>query len=253
MKRAIEAACGCNKGKIRSRNEDNFSFQGTCLELNNEGLKQPAHFETSGKNRFCMAVFDGMGGEDFGDIASLTAARKLIQAEGSLPTFLFSKRQYLERLAQQINDAVVAAAKELGTDRMGSTMAALLFSGKYVYSCNLGDSRAYRLRNGELLQLSCDHIESRSFPPGRKAPLTQHLGIDPQDLLIEPYIVRDKISPGDQYLLCSDGLTDMLTSSEISDIMLSSKDTEACVTHLIDAALEHGGRDNITVIICKIK
>lgn len=122
-----------------------------------------------------------------------------------------------------------------------------------MYSCNLGDSRAYRLRNGEFLQISHDHVETRSLAVGRKAPLTQHLGINPEDMLIEPYIAKDKVFPGDQYLLCSDGLTDMLTNFEISDIMLSSEDAESCVTHLINAALEHGGRDNITVIICRIK
>lgn len=252
MKLTIEAACGCHKGKIRSKNEDNFYFDGKCLELHNEGLRHPAIYEEPLKNRLCMAIFDGMGGENFGDIASFTAARKMLQTERSLADFLIPERQYMERLTKQINEAVVSAAKECGTDRMGSTMVALYFSGRYVYSCNLGDSRAYRLRNGEFLQISQDHIGKRPLPGSKKAPLTQHLGIDPEDMLIEPYIAKDKVRPGDQYLLCSDGLTDMLTNFEISDIMLNSEDAEVCVTHLISTALEHGGRDNITVIACKI-
>lgn len=253
MKLTIEAACGCNKGKIRSKNEDNFYFDGKCLELNNEGLRNPALYEEFLKSRLCMAIFDGMGGENFGDIASYTAAQQMLQTERSLADFIIGERQYLERLTRKINDAVVSAANECGTDRMGSTMVALFFSGKHVYSCNLGDSRAYRLRNGEFLQISHDHVETRSLAVGRKAPLTQHLGINPEDMLIEPYIAKDKVFPGDQYLLCSDGLTDMLTNFEISDIMLSSEDAESCVSRLINAALEHGGRDNITVIICRIK
>jgi len=253
MKLIIEAACGCNKGKIRSNNEDNFYFDGKCLELVNEGLRNPALYEDFLKSRSLMAIFDGMGGEHFGDIASFTAAQKLLQTERSLADYIIPERQYLERLTRQINDAVVAAANEYGTDRMGSTMVALFFSGKHVYSCNLGDSRAYRLRNGEFLQISYDHVETRSLSAGRKAPLTQHLGINPEDMLIEPYIAKGRVYPGDQYLLCSDGLTDMLTNFEISDIMLSSEDAESCITRLIDVALEHGGRDNITAIICRIK
>jgi protein phosphatase len=71
-------------------------------------------------------------------------------------------------------------------------------------------------------------------------------------MLIEPHIAKGILQSGDMYLLCSDGLTDMLTNFEISDIMLKSENTEACVCELIDRALEHGGRDNITVIVCKI-
>ncbi len=253
MKLTIEAACGCNKGKIRSKNEDNFYFDGKCLELNNEGLRSPACYEEPIRNGLCMAIFDGMGGEHFGDVASFTAAQKMLQTERSLADFIIPEKQYLERLTQQINNAVVAAAEERGTDRMGSTLAALYFSGKNVYSCNLGDSRAYRLRSGEFLQISHDHVSTRPMGEGKKAPLTQHLGIDPDDMLIEPYIAKGKVCPGDQYLLCSDGLTDMLTNFEICDIMLTSEDAESCADRLIYSALEHGGRDNITVIVCKIR
>lgn len=252
MKLTLEAACGCHKGKLRGKNEDNFYFDGKCLELQNEGLRNPACYEDTLSRRTCMAIFDGMGGENFGDIAAFSAARKLVQTERTLTDYFIPEKQYLKRLAQQLNAAVVETKNKCGTDRMGSTMVALYFSGKHVYACNLGDSRAYRLRSGEFLQISCDHNETRPLPLGRKAPLTQYLGIDPDEMLIEPYIAKGTVCPGDQYLLCSDGLTDMLTNFEISDIMLTSEDMEICVSRLIQAALEHGGRDNITVIACRI-
>lgn len=252
MRFTFDAACGCNIGKVRKNNEDNFFFDDKCLELDNQGLRNTACFSDTLKNGLCLAVFDGMGGENFGEVASFTAARQMQTVTRSLSDYFVSERKYLLKLTAQLNDAIVEAKKELYTDRCGSTMVALYFSSGYVYTCNIGDSRAYRLRDGEFLQLSVDHVEKRPEGERKKAPLTQHLGIDPEDMQIEPYIAKGKISKGDTYLLCSDGLTDMLTNFEISDIMLSCEEPADCAQKLIRAALEHGGRDNITVIVCKI-
>ncbi len=252
MKFTIQAACGCNTGKVRKNNEDNFFFDGKCLEENNEGLKRPVWIEDALKNGFCVAVFDGMGGENFGELASYAAARQMQATERSLSDFLIPEKKYLERLTQQLNEAVVETQRQMCTDKMGSTMVCLYFSGRYVYVCNVGDSRAYRLRDGEFLQLSQDHIEKRPGREGKKAALTQHLGFGSDEIEIEPYIAKGELKRGDIYLLCSDGLSDMLTNFEITDIMLKSEDAEDCVQKLIDSALEHGGRDNITAIVCKL-
>jgi protein phosphatase len=152
----------------------------------------------------------------------------------------------------QLNDAVVQVQREMLTDHIGTTMVSLYFSGRYVYVCNIGDSRAYRLRDGEFLQLSVDHVEKYPGRDVKKAPLTQYLGFGSDEIQLEPYIAKGELKRGDMYLLCSDGLTDMLTNFEISDIMLRSTDADSCVRELVQAALEHGGRDNITVIICRI-
>lgn len=252
MKFTIEAACGCHIGKVRRNNEDNFFFNGKCLEAAYSGLKYPVSFEDTPKSGLCFAVFDGMGGENFGEVASYAAARRMQQEERTLADFLIPVKQYLNRLSIELNQAVLKEKEDLCTDRMGSTMVALYFSGRYTYTCNLGDSRAYRLRDSEFLQISQDHVEKRPHTNHKKAPLTQYLGIDPEEMQIEPYIAKGKIHKGDRYLLCSDGLTDMLTDFEISDIMLKSQNAESCVQNLVQAALEHGGRDNITVIVCRV-
>ena len=252
MRLFIDAACGCNIGKIRRNNEDNFFFDDKCLELDNQGLRNTACFSDALKNGLCLAVFDGMGGENFGEVASFTAARQMQTITRSLSDYFVSERKYLLKLTTQLNNAIMEAQKALCTDRCGSTMAALYFSSGYVYACNIGDSRAYRLRDGEFLQLSVDHVEKRPEGERKKAPLTQHLGIDPEDMQIEPYIAKGKIAKGDTYLLCSDGLTDMLTNFEISDILMTCDEPTECVHKLIQLALEHGGRDNITVIVCRI-
>lgn len=252
MRFSFDAACGCDMGKVRKNNEDNFFFDGKCLELDNQGLRNTACFSDALKNGLCLAVFDGMGGENFGEVASFTAARTIQSITRSLSDYFISERKYLQKLTMQLNHAIVEKKKELCTERCGSTMVALYFSSGYVYTCNIGDSRAYRLRDGEFLQLSVDHVEKRPEGTHRKAPLTQHLGIDPEDMQIEPYIAKGKIAKGDIYLLCSDGLTDMLTNFEISDILMTCEEQTECVHKLVQSALEHGGRDNITVIVCKI-
>lgn len=252
MRFTIQSACGCNIGKIRKNNEDNFYFDGKCLEKENSGLKHPVSIEDALKNGLCIAVFDGMGGENFGEFASYAAARQMQLTERTLADFFIPEKKYLERMITQLNEAVINAQKELCTNHMGSTVVSLYFSGRYVYVCNVGDSRAYRLRDGEFLQISHDHIERYSQGKSAKAPLTQYLGLDSEDIQIDPYIAKGELQKGDTYLLCSDGLTDMLTNFEISDIVLKSDDAESCVQSLIQSALEHGGRDNVTVIVCKI-
>lgn len=252
MKFTIEAACGCHIGKKRKNNEDNFYFEDKCLEAYNHGLRNVVSFTDDLRNNLCFAVFDGMGGENYGEVASYAAARKMQESYRALSDYFIPERKYLQRLTMQLNDAVVQAKKELRTERCGSTMAALYFNSGNIYTCNVGDSRAYRLREGEFLQLSVDHVEKIQVAEGKKAPLTQHLGIDPGDMVIEPYIAKGKICKGDQYLLCSDGITDMLTNFEITDIMISSNDPSKCVDNLIEAAMEKGGRDNITAIVCKL-
>jgi len=248
----LDAACLCNTGKIRKNNEDNFFFDGRCLEVENDGLKHPVTMTKSLRRELCLAIFDGMGGENFGEVASFAAADCMQYTTRKLKDYFIPERKFLNSMCLKINDAVVAKQEELCTERMGSTMVALYFSHRYVYVCNLGDSRAYRLRDGEFLQLSVDHTEKREGQTKKKAPLTQHLGINPEDFLIEPYIAKGELKHGDQYLICSDGLTDMLSNYEIDEIMTSTDSAENCAKALVDAALEKGGKDNVTVIVCRI-
>ncbi len=247
----IQAACGCDMGRIRKNNEDNFFFDGKCLGKDNNGLTKPIRINRL-RHGFCVAVFDGMGGENFGELASYVAAHHMQLTERSLSDIFIPKEEYLEKLALQLNDAVVEAQKEMHTEHMGTTMVSLYFWGRYAYVCNVGDSRAYRLHNGEITRISVDHVEQCPGREEKKAPLTQHLGFGSEEIQIEPYITKRELKKGDIYLLCSDGLTDMLTDLEIFDIVIQSESVESCVQDLIVAACEHGGRDNITVIVCKL-
>lgn len=248
----IEAACGSNVGKIRNNNEDNFFFDGKYMNMDNKGLEKPLFLRKTVERELSCAVFDGMGGENFGEVASFVAARNM-KWRNVLPFGVAdSPVQALERLVMWLNSAVVQAKSELQTNRMGTTMVSFRFSQWHVLISNVGDSRAYRLRNGELTQLSVDHVERFFVRNSRKAPLTQHLGINPYDMIIEPHIRKERLNDGDVYLLCSDGLTDMLSDAEISRYLQEYPNPTECVMQLIQSALDHGGRDNVTVIVCRV-
>lgn len=253
MRLRIEAACGCHMGRIRKNNEDNFFFDRKCLEMINQGLDKPMRLEASiGKARY-MAVFDGMGGENFGENAAYAAAQGLQQTKRPLKEYFISSTDYLNKMVTKLNGVVLEEQQKMRTTHMGTTMVMLYFFKSCVYVCNLGDSRAYQLQEGKLLQISKDHVAIRPNGEIKKAPLIQYLGMDTQEMEPEPCIVRYGLKRGDKYLLCSDGLTDMLTDSEIADILQQNDDASECAETLIAAALEHGGRDNVTVIVCNIK
>lgn len=252
MKLLFDAACCSNIGKIRKNNEDNLFFFGTILNSNNNGTESILHKTDVLRNHLCFAVFDGMGGEQYGEIASYHAAIQMADYLKSYTPFLPPDKR-INRIMNSLNNAVVFAQKKLGTDHMGTTAVMLYYLSRNMYVCNVGDSRAYLFRDGNCQQISTDHVLKCPNSQSRKAPLTQYLGIDPLELALDPCI--EKLTPirGDTYLICSDGLTDMLSDYEIHHIIQKYEDVQICTQELMSSALERGGRDNITVIICRIK
>ena len=248
----IQAACVSDTGKIRKNNEDNLYFHNQLLPVVHRGTGTILRFQTALRRRLCMAVFDGMGGENFGEDASYVAAVRLKQQCRNWSARFKTNEEFIPECIESINEAVVKTKKERGTDRMGTTLVMASFDKESVWIGSLGDSRAYRLRGKVLEKLTVDHVSRQPEGSKRKAPLTQYLGIDPDELLIEPHIVQIKLKDGDRFLLCSDGVTDMLTEDEISTLMLQYVDPDSCAQALVDAANSHGGRDNITVIVCTI-
>lgn len=247
----LEAACGSALGKVRKSNEDNFLFCGKTLTGDNRGMKKAAQGWVDREYPACFGVFDGVGGERYGEKASFAAARKLRELSAQLEEYIIPEQTFLCNACAAMNDAVLSLRNQLGVDRMGTTAVVALFQPDEVYVCNLGDSRAYRLRRGVFQQLTKD--DCPAAPSGtRSGGITQYLGADPAELTLEPHISKGPLLPEDRYLLCSDGLTDMLTNFEISDIMLTNPAPRDSVNALIRAALAKGGRDNITVIVCRV-
>ena len=253
MNYQIEAACGSSVGKVRSKNEDNFLFDGTSLPEKNSGQLPPLNLYGEFPGSVSVAVFDGMGGMAHGEAASAPAAesvkRLLEQMDAPSP-------EVLEDICLQANRAVWQKAVELGTERMGTTLAMLCFEKEHVYAVNVGDSRIFGLRGERLMQISRDHTDEAYMKAkgivGRKPRLTQYMGIDPGEVRLEPYITRGSVQTGDTYLICSDGLTDMLDEETICQLLTVSGTAAACVESLISAALKRGGHDNVTVIVCRV-
>ncbi len=253
----IDAACGCSIGRRRTNNEDNFIFDNRILPKENRGLKAAVAARQQLKRELIYGVFDGMGGESYGEEASFLAAAVAKNSEKQLVDFIYPPRRYLTDLIQRMNDAVCKKSEELGSGRMGSTAVLLYLNERYAYICNVGDSRAFRLHESGLQQISQDHTDEAFLAQqgiaGRKPSLTQHLGIWPEEMILEPYVAKGELEAGDQYLLCSDGLTDMVSNVDICAIMKEAPDAGTCVDRLIGAALEAGGRDNVTAIVVRIQ
>ena len=251
MSLKICAACGCNMGKIRANNEDNFYFNGDILPADNRALSTVLTAEASAEGEFCAAVFDGMGGEQYGELAAYAAARQMKERLAAGAWKEQGTEARLETLTVDLNAAVLRKARELLTRHMGATLAGLFFRRGTAYAFNLGDSRIYLARDGALRQLSVDHVDSRSLFSGKgKGSLSQYLGIDEEEFLVEPSIGAVEARAGDRFLLCSDGLTDMASDPEILAILLGARSAESAVEKLIALALDRGGRDNVTVIVC---
>lgn len=231
-------------GLHRRVNQDNFLVDGRYMDprRGDEG----ASFGGS----FCgmpqlTGVFDGMGGEEQGEIAAYLAARDFSEKERSRLS-----GDELIRLCRQVNRGICGYAQRTGVFAMGTTAALLYMDGRRFTVCNVGDSRVYRFSKGRLEKLSVDHVAAGSA--GMKPPLLQNLGIPEDVFLIEPTIVKASPKGGDVFLLCTDGLTDMVGEDETSRI-LSEHSLNEAADLLLEAALSHGGRDNVTLLLISVE
>jgi PPM family protein phosphatase len=236
----VSARGDSDTGKTRRQNEDSLLFL---------------------PERSLYAVADGMGGYKGGRVASSLAVETLRHAfeTESFGEPLSSPRPIPRRgheLASAIlksNVAVNEAARATPElSQMGTTLVAARFSPnkQRVYIGHVGDSRCYRLRAGKLRQLTTDqtmHLIGLRGPG--EDHLLQAIGVT-RELSID--LIVDKPRPDDVYLLCSDGLPKMVEDAEIEQVLLQQPDIETAVYELIELANDHGGRDNVTVILVKV-
>ncbi len=241
----IVYSCITHIGNVRSINQDNFICDRTYFETNNLKMAFPISGTVLAERPVLFGVFDGMGGEECGEVASYIAAR-----EASTIPVKKDGVQTLVNYCEQANAKICEYAKDNSISSMGTTAAILLCSRKEITLCNIGDSKIFRFANGELEQISKDHVAISAF--GTKPPLSQNLGIPPDQLLIEPYLSQGRYKNGDKYLICSDGLTDMLTLDVIKKLM-NHESVEESALNLVSKSLENGGKDNVTVILIEIK
>ncbi|MGK5677946.1 PP2C family protein-serine/threonine phosphatase [Actinoplanes sp. URMC 104] len=229
-------AAGTDQGHVRSNNEDCY-YAGDCL----------------------LVVADGMGGMAAGDLASRIA----IEAMTPLDTPIENDEQ-MDALHRALEVANGRIAEQVEADNslqgMGTTLTAVIFSGTRAAMAHVGDSRAYLLREGRLNQLTKDDTyvqmlvdqglirpdEAADHP--RRSVVTRVLQGEP----VSPAYVIVEPEAGDRWLLCSDGLTAVVSNETIEQEMLAAADPKTCCERLIDLALRGGGPDNVTVIVADL-
>jgi PPM family protein phosphatase len=233
---AVRAVAATDQGLVRSNNEDAVFV---------------------GKRLFVVA--DGMGGLPAGELASDI----LVQALAVVDDMPDSGEPLQAMLAalQKANERIEAAiADDDARDGMGTTVTALLLSGDRVAALNVGDSRCYLVRDGELTQLTRDDTyvqalvdqgvlspdDARRHP--QRALVTQAVQGGP----FRPAGRMIPIQAGDRFLLCSDGLTDYVTDDVIGTTLRTYEDRQTCAAELIARTLEAGAPDNVTVIVCDV-
>lgn len=234
----LETAAATHRGRMRSRNED-------------------AYF--AGESTF--AVADGMGGHLAGDVASATALLPFEGLDGRVFADAPSAQAALLDAILAANAAVVRkAAGEPTLYGMGTTLTAAIVEGRRLHVGHVGDSRAYLLRDGELLQVTRDHtLVARLIEEGQiteeeaavhpqRSIITRAVGVD-VDLEVDTMTVE--LQDGDQVLICSDGLTGPVDDETIADALRGGADVRGAVGGLIDLANAAGGPDNITVVLVR--
>jgi PPM family protein phosphatase len=205
-----------------------------------------------------FAVADGMGGAKAGEVASAMAAETF---EGESDSGEPAEAQ-LTRILREANRRIYELAVSDDSHRgMGTTVTAAKVTGNQVSLGHVGDSRAYRLRDGELEQLTRDHSlvaelersgqitpEAAEHHPQRSI-ITRALGPEP-DVQVDTYTLAGR--DGDLFLICSDGLTSMISDDELASILRSSDTLEEAADSLVRAANQSGGKDNITVVLFRL-
>lgn len=252
-KQRIRFAGHTDVGQVRAHNED--------------AIHIPAEMALG-------VVADGMGGHAAGDVASRLAVETIAEYYGNTgefepPTFPFRlpglelERNRMRTSIKLANSRIFeTAAADAGKKGMGCTVEAIYFAGERVYIGHVGDSRAYRIRDGVMRQLTEDHSllndyrrmkamsgeEVENFP--HKNVVVRALGLAER---VQVDLVADECHVGDMFLLCSDGLTDMLSDAEILKLVTDpAARLDAIATRLVDAANEAGGKDNITALMVQV-
>lgn len=239
-----------HKGKVRENNEDNFLADEFFLSA--EYRNNPFSIDASAFSPFILAVCDGVGGEENGELASLTAVKTISGVKLQLQKDLNGA---VSSCIETVNNEICSISK-----RSGTTLALAVISEKETHCFNVGDSRIYLLKNKRFRRITNDHTSgaekvkngviseenARKSKDGNK--LTRCIGIGNYRSAESYPVIKGKY----RLLICSDGLTDMVTDDEIEKTISENKNTSDAAEKLLQIALNKGGTDNITIIVADI-
>ncbi len=244
----LRAVALTHRGVVRDHNEDTIALGG-FLSSAHEG--EPVRLAIESERPIPCLVADGLGGHAEGDRASRLVAAFLSDAwvRAGDPD---SISDAVQRAHGAVYDEMNRSSAWQG---MGTTLAGLIFSGNQVTCVNVGDSRAYRISDDLLVQISVDDSPPLSSDAPANAVtnvVTQTIGGSDPPRTLEPHVFSDTTGPGDRFLLCSDGLTDYVPLDTLENHLRSSGGPGEAVQAMLDAALDVGGPDNISIILLTV-
>ena len=202
--------------------------------------------------RWLYAVADGMGGHAAGDVASAAVIESLRSRDAEVDPAVL-----LETLGRAVTEANAEVARRAAEDParrgMGTTLTAMLWSGDRAALVHIGDSRAFRLRGGQLRQITEDHVMG-NLVFGAEAVLapvlSRYLDGQPER---SPDLGLRELRAGDRYLICSDGLSPVVSTGDVRSALVSAEDPPDAVRQLVALAEDAGAPDNITVIVIDVR
>jgi serine/threonine protein phosphatase PrpC len=229
------------------------------VQFTDTGRQREANEDSFFSRAPLFAVADGMGGAQAGEVASRVA----VEAFGEVAGDELPPEELLRRTAQSANRQIFELAQtDTARSGMGTTLTAALVKGDEISFGHVGDSRAYVFRDGKLRQITNDHslveelrrqgklTREQAAEHPQRSVITRALGPEPN---VEVDTMTVQARPGDIFLLCSDGLTTMLSDEDLLAILSREGDLERTGRRLIRAANDRGGRDNITVVLFRFE
>jgi protein phosphatase len=270
----VDVAAVSDRGLVREENQDHYlvlritrSMERLLTNLPENQV--PARADEVG---YGFAVADGMGGPVGGEVASQMAISTLISLALHEPDWVFGIRpedtkRRAERMAKrwELVQAAIRARgeQEPALGQMGTTMISAVSLGTRLVIGHVGDSRLYVFRQGHLLQLTRDHtLAQMMLDLGRLTP--EEAATDPRrNILMSSFSAtgdtyrgdfqQAALDDGDQLLLCTDGLTDMVDNETIGRVLSQAGSSDEACRFLIEAALKNGGKDNVTIVLARYR
>lgn len=270
---SVDIAGATHQGHVRENNEDSYLLIrfGRSLEKLATNLDEHLLEQNYSLTGYGMLVADGMGGMAAGEVASRLALSTLIELLVDTTDWTLALkrdkdvRTVFERMTRRFFqiDKILKdeAVRDETLDGMGTTLTVAGTLGNDLVLGHVGDSRAYLLRGNTLRQLTTDHtlaqalidagVASSDDPASRSMRHVLTAAIGSLDERVEPQVQRFRLTAGDQLLLCTDGLTEMVDDELIAEVLREAESAQSACQTLIDLALSAGGTDNITVALAR--
>jgi PPM family protein phosphatase len=248
----LRATALTHQGAVRASNEDTIAVGDWIRSL---PMAAPAAVEHSLAEPVICLVADGMGGHAAGEVASRAVAEHLARRAAEA-----TDEAAIARLLHEANDELFALMAESPLwYGMGTTVAGVALGPSGAIAFNVGDSRVYGIEPGALVQLSTDDTPGPKLPDGRTAVYRSSIisqvlggyGPDTPGERIAPHLLCEPLADSARYLICSDGLTDLLDPAAIEALL--DDDDQASVQALFEAAMAAGGDDNVSLILLRVR